>query len=81
MLRCGDGTLYTGWTLDVPRRVNQHSAGRGGRYTRSHLPVELVYQERCASKNEAMVRECEIKRLSREMKLELIRNAEKTGER
>ncbi|MBR1672261.1 MAG: GIY-YIG nuclease family protein [Fretibacterium sp.] len=66
------GTLYTGWTMDVGRRLAQHQAGRGGRYTRSHLPVELAYQEECATREEAMRRECEIKRMTREEKLALI---------
>ena len=43
ILRCGDGSLYTGWTNDLERRVEAHSAGRGAKYTRAHLPVELVY--------------------------------------
>lgn len=72
VLRCGDGSLYTGWTVDVSRRLSRHRAGRGGRYTRSHLPLELVYQEECASRSDAMRREDEIKRMSRGMKLTLI---------
>ena len=66
VLRCGDGSLYTGWTVDVARRLSRYRAGRGGRYTRSHLPLELVYQEECASRSDAMRREDEIKRMSRE---------------
>ena len=72
ILRCGDGSLYTGWTTDVARRVAEHGEGRGGRYTRSHLPVELVYHESCGTKSEAMRREAEIKNMTREEKLELI---------
>ena len=72
ILRCRDGTLYTGWTTDVPRRVEQHRSGRGGRYTRSHLPVELVYQEECATRTDAMRREREIKGMTRKNKLALI---------
>ena len=45
ILRCGDGSLYTGWTNDLPRRLKAHQAGKGGRYTRSHLPVALAYWE------------------------------------
>ena len=71
VLRCGDGSLYTGWTVDVARRLSRHRAGRGGRYTRSHLPLELVYQE-CVSRSDAVRREDEIKRMSRGMKLTLI---------
>ena len=72
VLRCGDGSLYTGWTVDIVRRLSRHRAGQGGRYTRSHLPLELVYQEECASRSDAMRREGEIKRMSRGMKLTLI---------
>ena len=72
MLRCGDGSLYTGWTKDLVRRVRSHAAGKGAKYTRSRLPVALVYRERCADRSEAMRRECELKRLSRAQKLALI---------
>ena len=72
ILRCGDGSLYTGWTTDVARRVAEHSAGRGARYTRSHLPVELAYHESCGTRSEAMRREAEIKNMTREEKLSLI---------
>ena len=72
MLRCGDGSLYTGWTNDLPRRVRTHAAGRGARYTRSRLPVELVYTEILPTKSEALRREAALKRLSRAEKLELI---------
>lgn len=71
MLRCGDGSLYTGWTNDIDRRFRAHSAGRGGKYTRSHLPVELVYIEPADTPRQAMRREAEIKRLSRSEKLRL----------
>ena len=72
MLRCGDGTLYTGWTNDLEKRLKSHAAGKGAKYTRSRLPVALVYRERCADRSEAMRRECELKRLSRAQKLALI---------
>ena len=72
MLRCGDGSLYTGWTKDLARRVRSHAAGKGAKYTRSRLPVALVYRERCADRSEAMRREYELKRLSRAQKLALI---------
>lgn len=72
MLECADGSLYTGWTNDVEKRLAAHTAGRGGRYTRSRLPVVLRYVEPCGSKNEAMRREHEIKTLSRIGKLNLI---------
>ena len=72
ILRCGDGTLYTGCTNDLPRRLRAHQAGRGAKYTRSRLPVELVYQEACADKSAALRREYEIKQLTRVQKLKLI---------
>lgn len=74
MLRCADGSLYTGWTNDLEGRVKAHAAGLGCKYTRSHLPVELVYYEICETKEEAMSREWHIKRLSRPAKLLLISN-------
>lgn len=75
ILRCGDGSLYTGWTNDLEKRVKTHSAGKGGKYTRSRLPVTLVYYECCADKKAAMRREAEIKCLSRNEKLRLIERA------
>ena len=77
MLRCGDGSLYTGWTNDLAARLDAHQAGRGGKYTRSHLPVELVYYETWPSRHEAMSRERQIKGLSRGEKLALISEKEK----
>ena len=76
MLRCRDGSLYTGWTNDLEKRLKAHNAGKGGKYTRSRLPVELAYFEEFDSKNEAMSREYRFKRLSREEKLKLIEKAE-----
>ena len=75
ILRCCDGTLYTGWTNDLPRRLAAHNAGKGGKYTRTRLPAELVYHEEFDTKEEAMSREWHIKRLSREEKLRLIEGA------
>ena len=72
ILRCGDGTLYTGWTKDLEKRLKTHHAGKGAKYTRARLPVTLVYTERCESEHEARSRECRIKRLTREEKLALI---------
>jgi len=72
MLRCGDGSLYTGWTNDLEKRFAAHSAGKGGKYTRSRLPVELVYHEEHDTKEAAMRREWEIKQLTRQQKLALI---------
>ena len=71
LLRCSDGTIYTGWTLDVARRVKTHKQGRGARYTRTRRPVTLIYQERLPSRRAAMRREIAIKRWSRARKLAL----------
>ena len=72
ILRCGDGSLYTGWTNDLEHRLKMHSDGKGGKYTRSHLPVELVYHECFDTPSQARSREVKIKRLSRADKLRLI---------
>jgi putative endonuclease len=71
ILRCADGTLYTGWAKDVERRLAAHNAGRGARYTRTHRPVELVYTEEVATIGDALKRELTIKRYPREKKLAL----------
>jgi predicted GIY-YIG superfamily endonuclease len=72
VLRCADGTLYTGIAKDVNRRRDQHNAGTASRYTRSRLPVELVYQEAHASRGSALRREAAIKTLSRRQKESII---------
>ena len=72
ILRCADGTFYTGWTNDPDRRLRAHNAGRASKYTRARLPVELVYLESFATKEEAMSREWHIKHLTRLQKQELI---------
>ena len=72
MLRCGDGSLYTGCTDDVVRRLAVHQSGRGAKYTRSRLPVELVYREEVPDKSAALRREIAIKRLTRAQKLALL---------
>ena len=72
ILRCGDGTLYTGITDDVKARFQAHSAGKGAKYTRGRGPLELVYSEACQDHSHALKREWEIKALPREKKLELI---------
>ncbi len=74
ILRCGDGTLYTGATDDVARRLAVHNSGKGAKYTRSRLPVALAYSEECESYSAALKREYAIKRLSRKQKLDLINN-------
>ena len=75
ILRCADGTLYTGITNDLIRRCEQHNAGTASRYTRSRLPVVLVYQEDQGNRSGATKREIEIKALSRQEKESLIRAA------
>ena len=75
ILRCGDGTLYTGITNDLPRRLAAHSSGRGAKYTRGRLPVELVWHEEQPDKSAALRRELQIKALSRAEKLRLIAGA------
>jgi len=72
ILRCGDGSLYTGIALDVPARLAQHRAGSGARYTRGREPLELVYQEASPSRSSATRREAAIKRATRAEKLALI---------
>ena len=75
LLRCADGTLYTGIAKDVSRRCQQHNAGTASRYTRSRLPVVVVYQEAHASRSLALRREAAIKSLSRRQKMALVRLA------
>lgn len=71
MLRCGDGSLYTGITTDIDRRLEEHRAGKGAKYTRGRGPLELVYSEDCGDKSTALRRELEIKAMPREEKLKL----------
>jgi predicted GIY-YIG superfamily endonuclease len=75
LLQCADGTLYTGIAMDVSRRCQQHNAGTASRYTRSRLPVVVVYQEAHANRPLALRREAALKALSRQQKLSLIRLA------
>ena len=72
LLRCSDNSIYCGWTTDLNARLAAHNSGHGAKYTRSRLPVELVYYEKYEDKTEALSREWHIKRLSREEKLQLI---------
>lgn len=72
MLRCADSSLYTGSTTDLDRRLAAHQSGQGAKYTRSRLPVELVYWEEAPDWSAALRREAAIKHLSRAQKLELI---------
>ena len=78
ILRCGDGSLYTGITNDLEHRVAVHNNGKGGKYTRSHLPVTPVYWETVPDKSTALRRELAIKALTRAEKLELIGTFETT---
>lgn len=72
MLRCGDGSLYTGIAVDVIARLEIHRSGKGAKYTRGRGPLELVYAEECPDKGAALKRELAIKALPREEKLKLI---------
>lgn len=72
ILECGDGSFYTGVTKDLERRLAQHRGGKASRYTRTHLPVKLVYSEVCESRTVALVRECAVKALPREKKERLV---------
>ncbi|KLE17316.1 GIY-YIG nuclease family protein [Clostridium sp. C8] len=72
ILKCSDNTLYTGWTTDLEKRLKVHNTGKGAKYTRVRLPVEIVYFEEFEYKKDAMKREYAIKQLSRNEKLKLI---------
>lgn len=72
IVRCADNTLYVGWTFKPEARVATHNSGKGAKYTRSRLPVELVYLEQCADESTARKREIALKRLTRTQKLKLI---------
>ena len=74
IVRCANGTLYTGWTTDVEDRVRKHNSGAGAKYTRAHLPVALLACWQFASKSEAMSFEWKIKHLPRDKKLSMIDN-------
>jgi len=72
ILRCQNDTFYTGVTKDLGRRLKMHNEGKASRYTRARLPVELIYYEDCASRAQALARECEVKALSRSEKEQLV---------
>ena len=72
ILKCGDDSLYTGWTNNLEKRFKDHCSGRGAKYTKGRGPLELVYYEESEDKSGAMKREYEIKRLTRKQKEELI---------
>lgn len=78
MIRCSDGSLYTGATTDLKRRFNEHKEGKtGAKYTRSRFPVAIVYEETSPTRSSAQIRESEIKRFSKKEKELLIRQAKK----
>ena len=76
IVKCSDKTFYTGWTNDLEKRIEMHNSGKGAKYTKARLPVELVYYEAFDTKEEAMSRELHIKRLSRSEKQKLIEAAD-----
>ncbi len=76
IVKCSDKTFYTGWTNDLKKRIEMHNSGKGAKYTKARLPVELVYYEVFDTKEEAMSREWHIKRLSRSEKQKLIEAAD-----
>ena len=71
MVKCADGTLYTGWTTDIEKRITAHNAKKGAKYTKSRTPVELYYLEEVENKSQALKREAGIKKLTREEKLKM----------
>lgn len=73
IVRCANGSLYTGITTDVTKRIKTHNAGRGGAYTRSHRPVKLVWNEKAVSESKARQREAEIKKWPKSKKENLIK--------
>ncbi len=72
IVKCKDGSLYTGWTTDIEKRIKAHNAGKGAKYTKTRRPVELMYYEVSGTKEEAMSREYAIKHMPRAKKLRLI---------
>ena len=77
ILKCSDGTLYTGIAKDLQKRFHAHNDGKGAKYTRTRRPVTLLYQESCSSRTHALVRECAVKSLPRIKKEEFIIAAQK----
>ena len=74
ILKCSDGTLYTGWTNDIERRLAAHNRGTASKYTRGRRPVELVWKEEFTAKEDAMSREAHIKSLSKKQKTKIFNN-------
>lgn len=79
ILKCNDETYYTGWTTDLEKRIATHNKGKGAKYTRARLPVQLVYHESFDDKSSAMKKEYEIKQLSRKEKEVLVKHYMKTN--
>lgn len=79
ILRCGDGSLYTGITTDVEKRFRAHQSGKGAKYTRGRGPLEIVYREECGDHSQALKRELAIKALTRQEKEALLSKVEKSG--
>ena len=79
LLRCRDDSLYCGYTSSIEKRLKAHMSGKGARYTRSHIPERIVYFEIHNTRSEAMMRECEIKKLTKEQKEALISPERKHG--
>ena len=73
ILKCQDGSFYTGWTNDLEKRIQAHNAGKGAKYTKNRRPVKLIYWEEYETKSEAMKREYAIKRMSRQEKEKLVK--------
>ena len=76
ILKCRDNSFYCGYTTDIKRRVEEHNMGKGAKYTKSRLPVELIHFEEFETKSQALKRECAIKKLTRKQKMELIEGEE-----
>lgn len=73
IIECKDGSLYTGITNDITRRVQKHNDGKGASYTRTRRPVKLLYYEACANRSAALIRECAVKALPRDKKILLVK--------
>lgn len=73
IIECRDGTLYTGYTVNVEKRINAHNSGKGAKYTKGRIPVILKYYEEFENKNDALKREISIKNLTKRKKIELIK--------
>ncbi|HOI45579.1 MAG TPA: GIY-YIG nuclease family protein [Candidatus Aminicenantes bacterium] len=79
ILRCSDGSFYTGVTTDIDRRFREHQEGRASRFTRPRRPVVLVYHEKCGSRSRALTRECAVKAMGRQAKQDLVAGGSPAG--